>query len=146
MDRFVKGSWDEPEIPEAVYLRARRRAWDRIQAPGPAGPRRLRWAAAALVPAAALMAWLALPGPLAEAPPPPSVSFVPEVRVPPPAVVARSERVAAARAAHRRAGGVKLGRREDERDRLVLNFVLPESGVRMIWILDRSFQVDGGNE
>ncbi|HEV8131850.1 MAG TPA: hypothetical protein VGQ81_11410 [Acidobacteriota bacterium] len=31
-------------------------------------------------------------------------------------------------------------------ERIVLNFQLPTSGVRMIWILDRTFHLDGGTE
>lgn len=32
----------------------------------------------------------------------------------------------------------------DQHERVVLNIRLPESGTRMIWILDSSFQLDGG--
>ena len=145
MDRLVKGAWDEPEIPDALYLRARRRAWDRIQTPGrPAGPRRLLWAATALVPAAALMAWLALRGRVAEVPPPPSVAFAPEVRVPPTLGPARHKGLLPAGTTARRSASATP--RRPGHDRLVVNLVLPESGVRMIWVLDSDFRLDGGNQ
>jgi hypothetical protein len=31
-------------------------------------------------------------------------------------------------------------------DHLVLNFVLPETGVRLIWIMDRKFDLEGGSQ
>ena len=144
MERSVNRFWKEPAIPEEVYGRARSRAWARLQAGAASShpPRRLRWALAALVPAAALAAWLALPARVAEIPaPPPPVAFVP-VAVPraqadSPAVPAR---VAIRRPVRR------TGRPGRQHERLVLNFVLPDSGVRMIWVMDSEFKLDGGNE
>jgi hypothetical protein len=34
----------------------------------------------------------------------------------------------------------------EEPERIVLNFRLPESGTRMIWIMDSSFNLNGGVE
>jgi hypothetical protein len=140
MDRFVNHLRDVPAIPEEVYVRARWRAWARLQAGAAVvpPPRRLPWVLAALVPAAALAAWLSLPR-IAEVPaPPPPVAFVPaavpRVQAPP----------SAARAAVRKP--VRTSRTAPRHERLVLNFVLPDSGVRMIWIMDSKFKLDGGTE
>ncbi len=157
MNRFIKKQWDDTDLPNDVRLRAREKAWDRLQ------PRRRFWAPA-LAGAAALAAIVAVfllrtaappevgenapePLPLAERVPP-------EVSTLPPAGLAetRSElpRAASATVArHRPAPAVGHPPADSDAPgeqprRLVLNFRLPESGVRMIWVQDSNFFKEPG--
>src|SRR5881409_1361010 len=58
-------------------------------------------------------------------------------------------RITSASASLRRPGSNRSGPKtavSGVPDRVVLNFVLPETGVRMIWISDKNFRLDGANE
>jgi hypothetical protein len=142
MDRFLKRLRSEPAIPEEVYARARQRAWARIQSGLAVTPprRSLKWGLAALIPAAALAAWLLVAVRVGGVPPaPPPVAFVP-------VAVAHVQAPAAAVHAALRKPVRRSTRPAPRHERLVLNFVLPDSGVRMIWIMDSEFKLDGDNE
>lgn len=151
MDR-LKQEWKEIRIPEDVRLRARNLAWAKINRSSAVGYR-LAWAAAASVCVIlSISVWIWGPR---------------ETRVPARQDVAMSMATKAQdgglqaetlveprikpftqiplRAAKRSARRAKVpGASAREPERVVLNFVLPKTGAQMIWIMDSSFQFDGG--
>lgn len=159
MSDSFKKEWETTEIPESVYARARNRAWARLherRTPWNAG---WIWAAGA----AALLLGLTV-GPLRDR----LIHKGPEVagteqtrpikpQVPqravsgPPAVepVKGTDRqhMLKRRFARKPEGTRGLPRKDSDRlERVVMNFVLPESGVQMIWIVDKKFNFDGGEQ
>jgi hypothetical protein len=147
MDR-LKQEWKETRIPNEVLLRARNGAWAKIQRP-PAARRRLgRIAVASTIIAVVilLLVWKR------EEPRIETVS-VPAVRsAPRPAVIATqtiSPRIEATplpkpKLVKKHIASPRAGDSAEEHERIVLNFKLPESGARMIWVIDSRFQLDGG--
>ena len=148
MDEFLKRDLEKIDIPEQVYLEARDRAWARLQEKSRPSRAKILWAAAA---AALLLA--VLPGLLTrnvpktddqvQSPPPISPPVAAERPLESkPAAIAQS----AQKPARKRCAPVAARGPSGQPDRLVLNFTLPDSGVRMIWIMDKNFKLDGGNE
>jgi hypothetical protein len=149
MDR-LKREWEETQVTEEIKLRARNLAWAKIQRP--AGKRRaLGWAAATtmLVVAVVLaLIWSRREARMEQAAElvPPNVShpalatnqivnpLFETTTSPTPKPVKRRPVPARAR------GSV------EEPERIILDFPLPESGARMIWIMDSRFHLDGGVE
>jgi hypothetical protein len=145
MNPFLKKEWEEIEIPESAYTRARDRAWERLAAGERPAPR-LRF----LVPAAALAAsvlavWIWQGQRTREAPRETARAVVPAPLAPSlsHAAVPAATQARPPLAAHRR---TKPREQAVRSSRLVLNFVLPQTGVRMIWIMDKKFDLDGGTE
>ncbi len=148
MDEFLKKELEKIEIPQQVYLEARDQAWARLQEKSLPSRAKILWAAAA-----AAMVLAVLLGLLKHNPPktegqvqsplptalPGAVDHPLEAK---PAEIAQSPRAAV----RRRQPPVAAPGRSDQPDRVVMNFVLPDSGVRMIWIMDKNFKIDGGNE
>lgn len=153
MNRFLKKEWDDTEIAERTYLEARNRAWARLQkSRGPWAVVRGPWAAVAALLLVAVLVILAIPKK--------EMSGVARQTITPIRSVAtaeattdvlrksaRSKRKSAPRAP---AGGqpVKASKQpaDETPERIVMNFQLPETGVRMIWILDKNFDLNGGTE
>lgn len=157
MNRFLKKEWEDTEIPEEVYAGARRRAWEKLQQAEPQSA----WTRQGIVALAAIAA-MALLGvgllwtPSAKAPAH-TVVVAPRADVPhPPAIEvkevapARPVRRAVAQASRRRPLGGSVAARRDAAtkapQRIAMTFVLPETGVRMIWIMDEGFRLKGGLE
>lgn len=161
MNRFLKKEWQDTEIPEQIYTQARNRAWTAIQAePGRPWVRHRVKIAYGLAATLALILLVCVsiskrqiqhpdhqaaetsavrsqPGraPL-QASATPGAAVGGRIKSAPRAVhLAKIH-------SHRYADSHKT----DGPDRIVLNFALPESGVRMIWILDKNFHLDGGTE
>jgi len=160
MDREVKRLCESLEVPDAVYRDLRHRAWTRLQKARRPRGRKLVWAGAlAALASGVLLARLAVKQPDMAAPQP-MPQLRPDLAQGPagPAPAGPGARVEASSGGARgavpaRAAPVSTrqrakGARAVERgpDRLVLNFVLPETGVRLIWIADRKFDIDGGIE
>jgi len=148
MDEFLKRELEKIEIPEQVYLDARDRAWARSRKESRPSRAKILWAAAAAALVLALL--LGLPkrnvpktDDQVQSPPPISPPVAAErPHESKPAAIAHS----AQKPARKRRAPVAAPGRSDQPDRLVLNFVLPDSGVRIIWIMDKNFKLDGGNE
>lgn len=160
MSDSFKKEWEKTEIPESVYARARNRAWARLHERRT--PRNAGWIWAAG--AAALLLGLTI-GPLRdrlihrgpevagiEQTRPivpealqPTVSRAPAVK---PAETIDQREVAARRSGKSTAGTTRGQTRKDSDrlERVVMNFVLPESGVQMIWIVDKKFVFNGGRQ
>jgi hypothetical protein len=149
MDK-LKREWRETQIPAEIKLQARNLAWAKMQRP--AGRKRaLGWAAAAstvVAIAALILIWsgrdpridqVVAPAPQHVSPPAaaanqttnPHVATQPALNPKPfrEHIVSKRERAQA-----------------EEPERIVLNFTLPESGARMIWIIDSNFRLNGGVE
>jgi hypothetical protein len=147
MDR-LKQEWKETQIPNEVSLRARNKAWAKIQSP-PAGRRRLGWItiASTIVAVAILMLVWNREEPHIE-----TVSVPPVLSAPHPAVIATQTimpRIEATplpkpKPVKKHISSPRAGDSAEEHERIVINFRLPESGARMIWVIDSSFQLDGG--
>ena len=166
MNEELKRDYQEARIPEEASRRARDRAWRRVSPP-PRSGLRTKWAPIAAVALATLVMaailwplavdWLTDSRPAPLAPPAPAVVRNPvpqapiptraeaELRtVPPAAAHAGAGRMAgqhnrAAKGAPAPPGSEARGAGQPRRDRLVINLTLPETGVRMIWILDEDF-------
>jgi hypothetical protein len=158
MEPSLKREWENPLIPEEVYRRARDVAWSRLQKP-PLVRRPALWATAAIAMAVVTaIPWLFWRSGLLVPEPPikqvgKSVPKRPTVQEP------RGLRAAAETPARRVRSTTLVDSTAKSPapapqepattamsavpDRLVLNFILPESGVRMIWILDKNFQLSG---
>lgn len=157
MNRFLKKEWEDTEIPEEVYAGVRRRAWERLRQRQP----QRTWTRPGIVALAAIAA-MALLGvgllwtPSTQAPAHTVVVAPPEVVPRPPAnevkevAPARPVHRAVAQASSRRPLGGSVAARRDAAtkapERIAMNFVLPETGVRMIWIMDEGFRLKGGLE
>jgi hypothetical protein len=144
----LKQEWKETQIPREVLLRARNRAWAEIQCPA-TGRRRLGWVAAAstIMAVVILMMVWNREAPRIETVPVPAMRNAPRpamtanqpiktrIETPPlPKPKPVKKHIALLRAAAS----------AEEHERIVLNFKLPESGARMIWVIDSRFQLDGG--
>jgi hypothetical protein len=158
MNRFLKKEWEDTEIPERAYLQARNRAWSRLTTPAkPAYPSWI-WATAAVAVVAGLALFrfsgrenytgVAKPvfiqttrqeGAVSSRKAIPAMGSHPrDTR----AAVALKPR-AISKNTPAKSRRQPVDNHQADPDRLVLDFVLPESGVRMIWILDKDFQLNG---
>jgi hypothetical protein len=149
MDR-LRREWKETKIPEEVRLRARNIAWAKIQRRG-GGRRALGWAIAvsAAIAMAALI-WI-LSG---------REAHIKQVSAPPPQDVSRTvitanqtekpfveaPEVLEPKQVNNHVDQIRASMPAEEPERVVLNFTLPESGARMIWIMDSRFNLNGGVE
>jgi hypothetical protein len=152
MDRLKK-DWQETQIPEEVCLRARNAAWAKIQRPAPVRSR-LIWATAAsalLVATAAVWIWSVRGSRLDRV----SAPARPEVSAPAKATTqiaeVREENPEAPQMERMHERSVQTGTSRSGRhikrpaapvsepERVVLNMTLPETGARMIWIMDSNF-------
>jgi hypothetical protein len=141
MDR-LKREWEQTEIPEEIKLQARNRAWDKLQRPVQWRLKPVWIAAASTIAAVVVLIWLwsdrDLPSQTANPiRPEAAIPVVAEPKTAPPQKVMP----AAAGHSHMKKRVAPLAK---EPERIVLNFVLPESGARMIWIIDSQFDLDGG--
>jgi hypothetical protein len=156
MNRFLKKEWEDTKIPERAYLQARNRAWTRLHEV--ARPRRrLIWAAAAATAMVVLGSlWFSGQENLRVSPNPPVLQSTRQEKGASgrdvPAIVSPGQDVRASVPRPKPGPKRSIGKSRkptlqaptsESPDRLVLNFVLPESGVRMIWILDKDFQLNG---
>lgn len=152
MNPFLKKEWEDTDIPEHVYVRARGRAWEELQRK----PARLRLRFAVAGGMAALLIFFLIPGsqvsdeavpeipvsaplgPTASDPPreAPAIQMEPEAFRPP-------QRVERIRPEAPPLRDPQSPVNENVPDRVVLNFQLPETGVRMIWIMERDFEIGG---
>jgi hypothetical protein len=149
MDR-LKREWKETIIPEEVRLRARNLAWVMIQRRR-RGRKTLGWVAAALtavVMVALVWIWSGRDGHIAQisAPAPPKISHpaitVAEIDEPP----VETPHVLNPKPVNKHVAQIPVIAPVEEPERIVLNFRLPESGARMIWIMDSRFHLNGGGE
>jgi hypothetical protein len=150
MDR-LRREWKESQIPDEVRLRARKLAWAKMQLS--AGDRSgLRWVvAASTIVALVGLIWIwggretsieqvstSIPKNVSR----PAIAAIqiikPLVDTPPVAMAKPVRRLAAPKRTSKPP--------EEEHERVVLNFKLPESGARMIWIMDSSFQFNGDEQ
>lgn len=152
MNPFLKKEWENTDIPEHVYVRARGRAWEEVQR-RPGRP----WFRFALAGGmAALLIFFLMPGsqvsdeavpkirvivplgPTPSAPPreAPAIQTEPEALRPP-------QRVERIRPEAPPLRDPQSPMNENVPARVVLNFQLPETGVRMIWIMERDFEIGG---
>jgi hypothetical protein len=146
----LKREWKETQIPEEIKLRARNRAWAKIQHPA-CKRRTLEWtAAAAMLMVAAVLAliWSGREARMNQvaALAPPNV-FSPartthQIAKP----LVEMTTAPTPKPAKRSLVSVRARGSVEEPERIVLNFTLPESGARMIWIMDSRFHLDGGVE
>lgn len=156
MNRFLKKEWEDSEIPERAYREARNRAWSRLHpAAKPARPGWM-WATAAVALVAGLSLFLLSERENSGVAPKPDLVQRQEGAASPamavPAIVSHGQDVRATAPRPKPGPKRSIGKSlkptlqappSEGPDRLVLNFVLPESGVRMIWILDKDFQLNG---
>lgn len=149
MNRFLKKEWDDTEIPAWLRRQAREDAWNRLH---PARTRRLprfAWSTAGLALIAGLV-FLILdrsPADLDPAETTPVATIRPETDAVPnvieeakPIPEFAPEEIAAAEPAP------PPPPTSESPDRIVMNFVLPKTGVKMIWVMDRDFQIEGEKE
>lgn len=157
MDR-LKQEWKETRIPEEVCLRARNLAWAKIN-DSSAVRRRLAWAAATsafVVLTVIVWIWCSRGTPIGQT----RVPSRPQILIPAGTKAQdaglQKEKSAELRTTPHtrqitqwamerpiRRAKVPVAHAE-EPERVVLNFILPKTGARMIWIMDSSFQFDGG--
>jgi len=149
MDR-LKREWKETQIPEQVRLRARNMAWTRMQRKA-AGRRAWRWVAAAATFAiliALARLWngrethiqqVSAPAAKSASQPPAAAA---QVAIP----GIKSMQTAHLKTLRRHVAPARASKSHGEPERIVLNLRLPESGARMIWIMDSRFHLDGGVE
>jgi hypothetical protein len=150
MDR-LRREWRETQIPDDVRLRARNLAWAKMQLSAGDGSR-LRWvAAASTIVALVGLIWIwggrrtgieqvSTPTPKnISRPAIAAIQITNPLVATPPVLIAKSVRRPAA---PKRTSKPP----EEEHERVVLNFRLPESGARMIWIMDSSFQINGDEQ
>ena len=157
MNRFLKKEWEDTEIPERAYLQARNRAWSRLHPVAkPAHPQWIWATAAGALVAGLALFWFSGRENSSLAPNPAQVEATQQESAAPtkaaPAIVADGRDVRATVLRQKSGPKRSIGKSRkpalqavpaEDPDRLVLNFVLPESGVRMIWILDKDFQLNG---
>lgn len=149
MDR-LKREWKETEIPEEIRLRARNMAWARIQRKGRAG-RSLGWIAAASTMAViAALVWI-WGGPETQikkvsAPAPRKISSPAMAEKQPANPHVETPQAPEPKHVHKHVAQIAPSALVEEPERIVLNFRLPESGARMIWIMDSRFNFNGGDE
>lgn len=160
MNRFLKNEWAKTEIPEEAYLQARNRAWARLQTRRPAVRPRVLWAAAVSLLAVTAILLLRPPKPaqieinarIRQPEQPKAGSQVPAVtrnQFPSQQPAEDHHRITSPRASLRSQSSNRSAPKtavSGVPDRVVLNFVLPETGVQMIWISDKNFRLDGANE
>jgi hypothetical protein len=149
MDR-LKQEWKGTQIPEEVRLRARNMAWTRMQSPS-ADRQALRWVAVAATLAAVIaLVWLwdgrethihQVSAPAAKHASHPTEA-VTQMAIP----SIKSIQAANLKKITRRVAPMRMNKSQEELERIVLNFRLPESGARIIWIMDSKFHLDGGVE
>jgi|WetSurSiteA1Bulk_404760.scaffolds.fasta_scaffold14235_3 hypothetical protein len=150
MDR-LKREWQETQIPEEIRLRARNLAWSRLNRPV-RGRRALAWTAVATTVAAVVFLTWIWSG---------SETRVEQAAIPTPQNILRTPAIAANQITRPsveapQAAKLKPAKRSiapkrerapaEEPERIVLNFTLPESGARMIWIMDSRFHLEGDNQ
>jgi hypothetical protein len=150
MDR-LKREWKETKIPDELRLRTRNLAWVKIQLPA-VDRSGLRWVTAtSIIMALVGLLWIwggreksieqvstSIPKNISR----PAIAAIqtikPLVETPPiPMAKHAKKHVAPLRA---------IKPTEEKHERVVLNFRLPESGARMIWIMDSSFQFNGDEQ
>jgi hypothetical protein len=148
MDR-LKQEWKEIRISEELRLRARNMAWESIRRPVRMR-RALRWAAAAsTIAAMVVLAWIwnihSQGNRIARVPAvvPQQVSVRPKTS-PMPEPVVEAAPVLKAGPVKKIAAPRRASAPAKDYERVVLNFRLPESGARMIWIMDSRFNLNGG--
>ena len=150
MDR-LRREWRETIIPEEVRLRARSLAWAKIQHRDRGG-KRLLWAAAisATVALAALVwMWSGIETRIAQVPAvtPSKISRPATVTVEAVKPHVETPKAIAPKPVDKQAAKIQAEEVLDiEPERIVLNFILPDSGARMIWIMDSRYNFDGGVE
>lgn len=155
MNRFLKKEWEDATVSEEERWRARNRAWSRFHSK-PAPNLLRRGVVAAVGVGGLILLWTLIPtSPVAPsfeatpAPPPQAddaatVSIQPVERSPdPPApprlATPRKTRQRPRLVAKTAPSAEAADTSPTESTRLVLNFRLPESGVRMIWVQDPDF-------
>jgi hypothetical protein len=149
MDR-LKQEWKEIRIPEEVRLRARNLAWAKIQTPASGGRRALGWiAGTATVASVCFMTWIWMGRGMRVEQPELHVSqnisrpAIPANQVIMPPV--ELQQTVKPKPVKKR--GLPKGESAPaELERIVLSFKLPESGARMIWIMDSRFHMEGDNQ
>lgn len=149
MDR-LKREWNETKIPEEVRLRARNLAWAKIQRKVSAR-RSLGWAAAALTTVAMIyLVWIwSVREPHIEqvsAPPPQDISRPVTATNQTGELPVETPQVLNPKPVNKHEAQFQASAPVEEPERIVLNFRLPESGARMIWIMDSRFHLNGGVE
>lgn len=149
MDR-LKQEWRETIIPEEVRLRARNLAWAKIQRRGRGG-NALRWtaaASAAVVIAALVWIWSGHEMHVTQVSEPdsPKISDSATVFVETVKPHVETPQVIKPKPVDKQVAHIQTGATDAEPEHIVLNFTLPESGARMIWIMDSRFYFDGGVE
>ncbi len=166
MNRFLKKEWDDSRISESELLQVRNQAWSRFHAK-PARRRRWGWLALASG-LAAVVLWIARPldpaAPSTE-PTPARLAQIskPGAPAPPQAPIERpaDNGKAVAEVSPKRkkpsppstrkavnreeAGDLNQDHAPSQSTRLVLNFQLPDSGVRMIWVQTADFFQNEGD-
>ncbi len=149
MDR-LRREWKETQIPEAIKLQARNMAWAKMQR-SHGGRRIFVWAAAATtIVAVAFLTWLWSGRETSIE----QVSPIAPQNASRPAVAAdQTTKLLIETAPERKPKPVKrqsapaqASASVKEPERIVLNFTLPESGARMIWIMDSRFQLEGDDQ
>jgi hypothetical protein len=149
MDR-LKREWNETQIPEEIKLRARNLAWAKMNRPA-GGKRALGWAAVATTVATVVfLAWIWIGretrvAQIAE-PAPQNVSrpaIAANQTVKPPVEAPQEVKL---KPVKRHIAPKRERASAEEPERIVLNFKLPESGARMIWIMDSRFHLEGDNQ
>lgn len=157
MNRFLKKEWEDTEIPEQVYAGVRRRAWEKLRQ----GEPQRAWTRQGFVALAAIAAMALLgvgllwtlstqaPAHVVVVLPPVVVSHRPANKIKEVAPARLGRRAVAQASSRRPLGGSVAARRDPATtapQRIAMNFVLPETGVRMIWIMDEGFRLKGGLE
>ena len=149
MDR-LKQEWEETRIPEEVRLRARNLAWAKLQRKGGA-ERALGWAAAAstiVVIAALVWIWSGRKTQMEQVstPAPQKISSPAIAEKQPVKPHVETPQVSEPKPVNKHIAQIQASAPMEEPERIVLNFRLPESGARMIWIMDSRFNLNGGVE
>ena len=146
----LKREWEETQIPEEVQLRTRNLAWAKIQR-RTRGRRLSGWAAAASTALAMVaLVWIWRGG----------ETRVEKVSVLPPQDIARTiittkqtgkplvetPQVLENKPVNKNVTLKQANALAKQPVRIVLNFKLPDSGARMIWTMDSSFQLGGDDK
>lgn len=146
----LKQEWKETEIPEEVRLRARNLAWAKMQSKG--GTRRtLSWVAAAstiVVIAALVWIWNGRETQMEQVskPAPQKISSPAITEKQPAKPHVETPQAPEPKPVNKHITQIQASAPVEEPERIVLNFRLPESGARMIWIMDSRFNFNGGVE
>jgi hypothetical protein len=147
MDR-LKREWKRTQIPEEVRLRARNMAWTKLQQPK-SGRQTWQWAAAATAVVTMLVlvwSWRGQEARIEQV----SAPVKSEVSSRTVAVnqttspIVETKPALESKSVKKRIRPLRAGAPAEEQERVVLNFTLPESGARMIWIIDSRFNLNGG--